>query len=159
MLNWYLSPKESSLRPGADFQGSSINHAWMLLAAWYLDLLKFSQFPFLSEFWQLRHDKPRGLCGVPVLVNLPVFWSLLNVQVWSREPPVSGDGPDWKGASTFLPLTCSALWLRCLDSQPRVCQEQLSHLSIGFGSQSSLTFKISHKDLSFWSKLNLPPCL
>ena len=122
MLNWYLSPKESSLRPGADFQGSSINHAWILLAAWYLDLLKFSQFPFLSEFWQLRHDQPRGLCDVPVLVNLPAFSSLLNIQVWSREPPVSGDGRDWKGAPTFLSLTCSAPWLQCLDSQPRVCQ-------------------------------------
>ena len=33
-----------------------------------------------------------------------------------------GDGWDWKGAPTFLSLTCSAPWLQCLDSQPRVCQ-------------------------------------
>lgn len=126
---------------GCSWLPGIIEHSWNLASSHFV------------KFWQLQAWSTQSLVMFSSCQST-CLQSLLNVQVWSREPPISGDGWDWKGAPTFLPLTCSAPWTCSVWIVSQGFVESNSHFSIGW-FWSSLTFRISHKDLPF-GKLILP---
>lgn len=110
------------------------NHTCILLIAWYLGLLKLSQFLFLPGLWGLRHGPEAFAIFQFLSTYLPSdhFWT--NIQVWCGEPPCFWS---WGETEMGLPLVpyshyvqlpfCSVL---IVSQGCQECGLQLVHLIV-----------------------------